>query len=186
MITNTAASHILAKAQAFDRRNVTDAEVLVWAEALNTADPPIEEADALAAVTRWYATRGEGWIRPAHVIAGAHEVAELRRRLAREHSHQLAIEAAPLEAVGNRSERVKALLVELRGRLGPGRPDALRRPEWSRAERRREQAQRHAQPAIGGTGFCVPCYRLGRVMLAKDPVAGSLCASCEAEGKGEQ
>lgn len=178
MISFDEVGRILAKIQAFDRRNVGRAEVVVWTEALQSADPPIAEADALAAVTRWFAVTAEGWIRPAHVISGAQEVAKLRRRLEREHAHQQAIEAAPIEAVGEHSDEVLALLRQIRDQLGPGRPDALRRPEWVRAERHRQRAQQRAL-AIGGTGFCVPCYRHGRVVLASDPVAGSTCEACE-------
>jgi hypothetical protein len=52
----------LGKVQAFDNRNVTEATVLAWAEAL--AD--ITLAEALAAITEHFKT-SDAWLMPSHI-----------------------------------------------------------------------------------------------------------------------
>lgn len=55
-------AQVLAKAAAFDRRTVGEADVMAWWEAINDLDV----ADALVAVTRWYRDRPD-WLMPSHL-----------------------------------------------------------------------------------------------------------------------
>jgi hypothetical protein len=176
------AAKILAKASLFDARTIGAAEAQAWAEALSIADPPITVSDALVAVTRWYAEHEIGRIGPAGVIRGAHEIALDRRRNRRDQARDAAlnraIESRAVEALGtrDRSAEVNALVADLRRRIGPlARPEAMRRPEWVRADQRREAAATRRRIDPTGLGWCVACHRDGRLVLAEDPDTGSAC-----------
>ena len=88
---------VLAKAAAFDRRKVGEADILAWLEAIGD----LGYADALAAVTRHFRDSTE-YLQPAHIRQHVEEIDRDRRRAAREHredqakeAERLAIEAAP-------------------------------------------------------------------------------------------
>jgi hypothetical protein len=177
------AARILALAAAYDARTIGEIEAVAWARALSLAEPSISIDDAMQAVTRWYANEA-GRIRPVHVIEGAHAVARDRRRLAWEHSRQQAIEEAPTAGLRpERSREVQRLLMALRATFPRGRPEALRRAEWLRAERRRARDEQRQRVEITGLGWCVTCYRDQRVRPAMDPVAGSYCAEHESSDR---
>ena len=59
-----------------DRRG--DPAVWAWADALAEAGVT-DLDDAIAAVNRWFA-RNDGWIMPAHIVAGVHEIQAGRLR----------------------------------------------------------------------------------------------------------
>jgi len=127
---------VLAKAAAFDQRTVGQADILAWHEALHDLDP----ADALAAVTRHYAS-SEVRLMPVHVRRIALDLARDRHRAAREEQERLELEAAAADAVTvrDRSAEVADMLATLRDRLGPSDPSVLRRAEWVREERLRQR-----------------------------------------------
>jgi hypothetical protein len=142
-------SRVLAKAAAYDRRKVGEAEIFAWMEALGD----INVDDALAAVARHYHEQTE-WLMPAHVVRIVTETN--RRRGEVERSEQLRRELEALDSVAaeparDRSPQVRAMLEELARRLGPGRPEAFRRPEWLENDRARERAARaEPNPAYAG------------------------------------
>lgn len=129
-------ANVLAKAAAFDQRTVGQADILAWHEALHDLDA----ADALAAVTRHYAT-SEQRIMPVHVRRIATDLARERHRIAREEQErrELEAEAAAAVTVRDRSAEVADMLATLRDRLGPSDPSVLRRQEWVREERLRQR-----------------------------------------------
>ena len=138
---------VLAKAAAFDQRTVGQADILAWHEAL--AD--LDAADALAAVTRHYAT-SEQRIMPVHVRRIATELARERHRAAREERERLALaaDAATRGPVRDRSADVADMLAALRDRLGPSDPSVLRRAEWVREERLRQRPAAGPNPHYQG------------------------------------
>jgi hypothetical protein len=119
-LTETAA--VLAKAAAFDRRTVGEADILAWHEVLG--DLPAD--DVLTAVTAHY-REATDWLMPAHVRLHALSIDRERRRAARElreaEELQAAIAASPLH---DRADDVTALIGQLRDRLPDGDPDKLR------------------------------------------------------------
>ncbi|MCZ7376525.1 hypothetical protein [Micromonospora sp. WMMC250] len=129
-------ANVLAKAAAFDQRTVGQADILAWHEALHDLDA----ADALAAVTRHYAS-SEQRLMPVHVRRIASDLARERHRVAREEAERLALEATAADAVTvrDRSADVADMLATLRDRLGPSDPSVLRRAEWVREERLRQR-----------------------------------------------
>lgn len=66
---------VLAKAAAYDRRKVGEADVLAWHEIISRWD----RADALAAVTRHY-TETSDWMMPADLVRHIKALREERRR----------------------------------------------------------------------------------------------------------
>lgn len=130
-------ARVLAKAAAFDQRTVGAADVAAWHEALHDLDT----ADALAAVTRHYATSDQR-LMPVHVRRIATELARERHRLAREEQERVALEAEAADrgTVRDRSGDIADMLATLRDRLGPSDPSVLRRTEWVREERLRQRA----------------------------------------------
>ncbi|MEU5668974.1 hypothetical protein ABZ749_01125 [Micromonospora sp. NPDC047753] len=129
-------ANVLAKAAAFDQRTVGQADILAWHEALHD----LEAVDALAAVTRHYAS-SEQRLMPVHVRRIALDLARERHRVAREQRERLELEATAADAVTvrDRSAEVADLLATLRDRLGPSDPSVLRRAEWVREERLRQR-----------------------------------------------
>lgn len=134
------AAAILAKAAAFDRRTVGEADIYAWQDALND----VEAADALAAVTAHY--RGStDWLMPAHVRRHADDLDRARRREARElreaEQLQAAITASPLR---DRRADVTALVEQLRDALPDGDPDKLRHGhrEWRLNRERLDRTER--------------------------------------------
>ncbi len=71
-------AQVLAKAAAFDRRTVGEADIMAWHEAIG--DLAVEEA--LAGVTRWYRDRAD-WLMPSHLREAVRLVRADRRREAR-------------------------------------------------------------------------------------------------------
>ena len=69
---------VLAKAAAFDRRTVGDADVMAWYEAIGDLDA----SEALAAVTRWYRDRSD-WLMPSHLREVVRQLQVEGRRAAR-------------------------------------------------------------------------------------------------------
>ncbi len=131
------AAAVLAKAAAFDRRTVGEADILAWHEVL--AD--IEFADALVAVAKHYAENTDR-IMPAHVRRLAIEIDRGRRKAMREayeREAQLAIEADPTRR--DRSDVVREVIAKLRDSLHDGDPDKLRRAEWIEIDRRRGRTE---------------------------------------------
>lgn len=148
-MTPAEVSQVLAAAAMRDNRTVGPADVLAWLQDIGDLDP----ADALAAVSVHYREHTER-LMPAHV---RRIVAETNRRRGEvERSEQLRRELEALDAVAaeparDRSPQVRAMLEELARRLGPGRPEALRRPEWLENDRARERAaQAQPNPAYAG------------------------------------
>lgn len=147
------AVRVLTKAAAFDSRTIGQADAAAWYEAIGELDV----ADALAAVTRHYATSTDR-LMPAHVRRIAADLARERHRAEREArevatARRDAIERGPAR---DRSDDVAALIAQLRHILPPGDPDALRpRGEFWAREYRRYQRQATAVPN--------PHYRPGAV-----------------------
>lgn len=67
---------VLAKAAAYDRRTVGEADAKAWHEVLSD----VELVDALAAVARYYRDETE-WLMPAHLRRLARACRDERRRL---------------------------------------------------------------------------------------------------------
>ena len=144
-MTPQEAAAVLAKAQAYDRRTVGEADILAWQEAL--AD--VDLADALAAVTAHY-RESTDWLMPAHVLRIAAHLTRERHRVERETRERHAVEVDRAgrdgrDPVRDRSAAVTDMLATLRDRLGPSDPTVLRRPEWVREERQRQRAADAAQ-----------------------------------------
>lgn len=138
---------VLGKAAATDRRKVGTSEVLAWYETIG--DLPFD--DAMVAVTRHYRDTDD-WMMPVHIRRYVEEIQRERRRAQRERLEQAAIEAEAADPTRrDRSPQVQALLDHVLGRIGAGRPDALRRPEWLENDRRREREAR-AEPNPDFTG----------------------------------
>lgn len=184
MLTWDDVAQVLGRCSVYDNRNIEPEHVDAWCAAFAIAAPAAVLGDALAAATEHYATETR-WAMPADVIAGANRHARDRARMAAEVARQQAIEAAP-PAVGlrDRSDEVRQLLGSLRVRLGPSRPELLRRPEWVRADRLRERRQHRAVVDPSGLGWCVPCHAAGRTRLAADPRHGSECPEHLADAAG--
>lgn len=138
------ASAVLAKAAAFDRRTVGEADILAWHDALGD----LPAADCLAAVTEHY-RESTDWLMPAHVRRIADTLDRARRRKAREQLEadelQAAIAASPLH---DRKDDVTALIGQLRDRLPAGDPDKLRHGarEWRLNRQRLERIERGVEP----------------------------------------
>ena len=114
-------ARVLAKCAAFDRRTVGRADVLAWHEVLGGLDV----GDALAAVTRGYATNRD-WIMPSDVVSHA---ADIRRERVRRERHAAALEGAPAtdsRPLTDRSPEIQAFVRKVRDGLPPGDPDSLR------------------------------------------------------------
>ena len=130
---------LLAKAAAFDQRTVGDVDVLAWCEAIGDLDA----ADALAAVSRFYATVTERRIMPGDVRTLAAEIDRERRRQQRE-----AIEAEQRPALDDRPltdrrREIRDFVEQVRSVLPDTDPDVLRprAAYW-----RREHAIHHDRP----------------------------------------
>lgn len=138
------AAAVLAKAAAFDRRTVGEADILAWHDALGD----LPAGDCLAAVTEHYRESTE-WLMPAHVRRIADTLDRARRRKAREQREadelQAAITASPLH---DRRDDVTALIERLRDRLPAGDPDKLRygHKEWRLNRERLDRAGRVVEP----------------------------------------
>lgn len=139
---NLAETHdLLRLAASFDNRRFDDVTVISWQQVLD--DVPFD--DAQAGVLRHFRDSAE-WLMPVHVRRLAEEIDRERRRARRERLEQAAIEAEAADPTRrDRSPQVQALLDDVLGRIGPGRPEALRRPEWLENDRARERAAR-AEP----------------------------------------
>jgi hypothetical protein len=123
------AGGVLAKAAAFDRRRVGDAEILAWHEAL--AD--LELGDCLDAVTAHY-RESPDWLTPAHVRKHAVRLRNDRYEERQRQARQLALTAA---APAGRPAQVDELLGQLAAKLGE--PDVHQRAQ-QRARRERGRA----------------------------------------------
>jgi hypothetical protein len=130
---------VLAKAAAFDQRTVGQADILAWHEALSDLEP----ADALAAVTRHYAS-SEQRIMPVHVRRHATELRRQRRELEREEQQQRALAAYAADAgpLTDRAAEIRAFVGQVRGTLPDGDREALmpRTVAWEREHRAYERA----------------------------------------------
>ncbi|MET8908370.1 hypothetical protein [Micromonospora sp. NPDC004551] len=128
------AAAVLAKAQAYDRRTVGEADIRAWQEAL--ADVAL--ADALAAVTAHYRDSTD-WLMPAHVRARVAQAHAARQQAERDAAHDRfaelqAAQPTPTRSFGTVRELLDSLGVELR----PGRPEVFHRAEWVRHARPRQ------------------------------------------------
>lgn len=144
-LTETAA--VLAKAAAFDRRTVGDADILAWQEAL--AD--VDVADALVAVTAHYREQTE-WLMPAHIREHAAQLARERHRIAREAAEHEAAEQQALEAghTEDRSDAVVDLVAEMRARIPKGDPRKLRPRAHYWRQQQRSNAPAEPNPHFRG------------------------------------
>ena len=133
-------ARVLAKVQAYDRRTVGETDILAWHETIGDLD----YADALAAVSRHYRESTQ-WLMPAHIVRGATEIADERRRANLRARADRELEQAPPVATEDRSAEVRALLAELRDTLPPVDPIKYRRAEVLDWERQRDR-DRWAQP----------------------------------------
>lgn len=138
------AAAVLAKAAAFDRRTVGEADILAWHDALGD----LAAGDCLTAVTEHY-RESTDWLMPAHVRRIADDLDRARRRQAREQREadelQDAIAASPLH---DRRDDVTALIEQLRDRLPAGDPDKLRHGhrEWRLNRERLDRVERNQGP----------------------------------------
>jgi hypothetical protein len=149
------AAGVLAKAAAFDRRKVGDAEILAWREAL--AD--LDVRDCLDAVTAHYRESSE-WLSPAHVRRHAVRTRNVRFDERQRQARQLALSpGAPAERPAEVDRLIGKLAAEFsdpdlhqraqqRARRERGRAptELTRRPRTS--DRRRKPAD-HPPPADG-------------------------------------
>lgn len=153
------AVRVLAKASAYDRRTIGEADAAAWYEAIGDLDI----ADALDAVTRHYQQTTD-WLMPAHVRTIAAQLVRERRRATREArevaaARREAIERGPTR---DRSDDIAGLIAQLRHILPPGDPEALKpRGEYWAREYRRYQRQEHAVPN--------PHYRPGAIAELNAP-----------------
>lgn len=99
------AAVVLAKAAAFDRRNVTEQEAVAWAQALY--DVPVR--DAIDAVVAHFGDSTE-WIRPGHV----------RARVALVRAHRLALATEPVLPPDLSGAEYAAALAEWRRQVADG------------------------------------------------------------------
>lgn len=136
---NIAETHdLLTLIATYDNRRFDDAAVLAWAEIVS--DVPF--ADGRQAVVRHF-SESTAWLMPAHIRRFAAEFEHERRRANRERIERAAIAAEADDPTRrDRSPEVQALLDDLRERLGPGKPDVFRRPEWVENDKRREREAR--------------------------------------------
>ncbi|WP_213452870.1 hypothetical protein [Rhizomonospora bruguierae] len=119
------AAAVLAKAAAFDRRTVGDADILAWHEIL--ADVAVD--DALAAVAAHYRDTRD-WLMPSDVIRLARKVRAERR----ERSEALALPSR-FEADPARAVRISAGLARCRDVLRPlAKASGLRRTSPTQPE----------------------------------------------------
>ena len=147
---NLAETHDLLRLVAsFDNRRFDDATVISWQQVLD--DLPF--ADAQTGVLRHFRDSSE-WLMPVHI---RRIVAELNRQRGEvERSERLrrqleALDSVAAEPVRDRSPEVKAMLAELAEKLGRGRPEAFRRPEWLENDRARDRmARAERNPAYTG------------------------------------
>lgn len=103
---------VLAKAAAYDRRKVGEADVLAWHEIISRWD----RADALAAVTRHYTETSE-WMMPADLVRHIKALREDRRR---ETHHEVLALPSSFEDDPDRDERISRAKERLhRDVLGP-------------------------------------------------------------------
>lgn len=122
-------ARLLAKVRAYDNRDVGEATVYAWHEALSDVD----FADACEAVRRHYRVSRE-WLMPVDVLDHADTIGEERakrerdERAERMRAETLAIQGPPPERVT--SDRSAELIAQLRRTLRPGDPAALRGPAW--------------------------------------------------------
>lgn len=116
------AATVLAKAAAYDRRTVGEADILAWHEAL--AD--LDAGGALDAVAAHYRDSTD-WLMPAHVRQLVADLQRQRRRAELDAAHNGAIDAAP---VTRTFRRPAELLAALRATLPPGDPAKLRGAHW--------------------------------------------------------
>ncbi len=137
---------VLAKAQAYDRRTIGEADVLAWHEALSDLDV----GDALAAVAAHYRDSTD-WLMPVHVRRGVAELARQRRRaeLDDAHDREIAAQDRAIAAATRRFSKPAELIAALRATLPSGRPEKVRGAHWLAAH---EQRQRRADgPANSAT-----------------------------------
>lgn len=132
-------ARVLTKAAAFDQRTIGETDVMAWHEAL--AD--LDAADALAAISRHYAT-SEQRIMPVHVRRIAVEIGRERRRALREAEEHRAI-AAYAEQAGpltDRSAEIQQFVGQVRDVLPEGDREALhpRTVAWEREHRAHQRA----------------------------------------------
>jgi hypothetical protein len=141
------AGQILAKAAAYDRRTIGQADVLAWHEALSDMDA----TDALAAVAAHYRDSTE-WLMPAHVRRQVAELARQRRRADLDAAHDRAIVSAPTTRTFRRPVE---LIAALRATLPPGDPAKLRGPHWLATHAQRQlRGVRHDAPSAPAVGPC--------------------------------
>jgi hypothetical protein len=110
-------ARVLAKAQAFDRRTIGEADIRAWHEALSDVD----YTDALQAVTAHYRDTTD-WLMPAHIRALAARAVHERHRLEREQleAQQARELAAAAVRTEDRSDQVADLVAGLRAQLPEG------------------------------------------------------------------
>lgn len=133
-------TRVLAKAQAFDRRTIGEADIRAWHEALEDVDA----VDALNAVTAHYRATAD-WLMPAHIRTLAAQAARERHRLEREQleATQTRTLAAEAQHTEDRSEQVQDLVASLRQQLPDG--DARKLRPRAHYWRQRQRANRPAE-----------------------------------------
>lgn len=133
---NLAETHrLLTLIASLDNRRFGDETVRAWQEIL----AGVEFCDARAAVIEHFATSLD-YLMPAHIRTGAKHHRILRT------AGEAVYETRAIEARQPADpQRLRELLDELKERIGPGRPEALRRPEWLAVDKARERETR-AEP----------------------------------------
>lgn len=135
---------VLMKIAAYDQRTVGAADIAAWHEVIGG----MELADALAAVTRHYAS-SEQRIMPVHVRRLATDIRRERHRIEREAREQRAIESYRSQAgpLTDRSAEIRAFVGQVREVLPEGDREALRprTVAWEREHRAHERAA-NAEP----------------------------------------
>lgn len=149
-------SDLLAFIARCDNRRADDATAIAWHSIVG--DLPL--GDCLAAARRHFGTSTD-YLMPVHIRRLADEIDRDRRRVARVHREQLALEAEQADPTRyDRSDEVRALIEQLRDVLPDGDPDKLRRTEWIEHDRRRQR-----EAAIGPN----PHYDPQAVFVATEP-----------------
>lgn len=131
-MTPAETAKLLALIRRYDNRRIDDATVVAWHKILDD----LEHTDCVSAVLEHF-RKSATYLMPFHVRSGALSAVKARaaQRARAQLEAKLAIEAAEAgdRGVHDRSEEVHNALTELAKRLGPGRPDRMRRVEtWKK------------------------------------------------------
>lgn len=143
------AGAVLAKAAGYDNRNVGEANVRAWHEAL--AD--LDVRDCLAAVAEHHRSSTE-YLMPVHIRRLAADIRRERYHHEIADEQRLALEAYAKEAgpLADRSEEIRAFVQQVRSDLPPG-------DKWALNPRKEEWRQQHIAYVRQRDGEPNPHYR---------------------------